>query len=250
VLSQSPARPARQRFSELKEEEEGACDDGGSKATGATYAAESAMTRRSKSSERWLREHFTDPWVKRAQTEGWRSRAVFKLEEIDRRERLLRPGMKVLDLGAAPGAWSQYARRQVGRTGTVLASDILAMEPLAGVEFVQGDFRDEDVLERLQGLIGGEGVDVLLSDMAPNLSGMDAIDAPRSAYLAELALDMATRVLKGDGRALIKVFQGAGFQELMTEARRRFQRVKFVKPEASRARSPEIYLLAGARRMV
>jgi 23S rRNA (uridine2552-2'-O)-methyltransferase len=209
------------------------------------------MVRRSKSSERWLREHFSDPWVKRAQVEGWRSRAVFKLEEIDRRERLLRPGMTVLDLGAAPGAWSQYARRQVGRTGMVLASDILPMDPLAGVDFIQGDFREAEVAEQLRAAMGpGKGVDVLLSDMAPNLSGMDAIDAPRSAYLAELALEMAGEVLKPEGRALIKVFQGAGFQELTAEARRRFQRVKFVKPDASRARSAETYLLAGTRRMV
>jgi len=207
------------------------------------------VTRRSKSSDRWLREHFSDPWVKRAQAEGWRSRAVFKLEQIDQRERLLRPGMRVLDLGAAPGAWSQYARRRIGRTGMVLASDLLPMEPLAGVEFVQGDFREQEVCDRLRSGLG-EGADLLLSDMAPNLSGMDVIDAPRSAYLAELALEMATQVLKPEGRALIKVFQGAGFQELATEARRRFQKVKFVKPDASRARSAEIYLLAGARRMV
>jgi len=140
------------------------------------------MTRRSKSSDRWLREHFTDPYVKRAKAQGWRSRAVFKLEEIDRGVRLLKPGMVVLDLGAAPGAWSQYARRQVGKTGRVLASDILPMDDLAGVEFLQGDFREQAVLEQLKLALGDTGVDVLLSDMAPNLSGMDAIDAPRSLY--------------------------------------------------------------------
>jgi 23S rRNA (uridine2552-2'-O)-methyltransferase len=208
------------------------------------------MTRRSKSSDRWLREHFTDPFVKRAQAGGWRSRAVFKLEEIDRREHLLKPGQTVLDLGAAPGAWSQYARRRIGRAGRVIASDILAMDALAGVDFVQGDFREEAVLEQLLALTGAGKVDVVLSDMAPNMSGMDAIDQPRAMHLAELALDMASRVLKPGGSALIKTFQGAGFEELLAQARRRFRRVRCLKPEASRARSPETYLLAIGARMV
>ncbi|MCC7462874.1 MAG: 23S rRNA (uridine(2552)-2'-O)-methyltransferase RlmE [Gammaproteobacteria bacterium] len=208
------------------------------------------MIRRSRSSDRWLREHFADPFVKKAQAQGWRSRAVFKLEEIDRRERLLKPGQTVLDLGAAPGAWSQYARRKVGRAGRVIASDILAMDALEGVDFVQGDFREEAVLERILALAGAGSVDVVLSDMAPNLSGMDAIDQPRALHLAELALDTAGRVLKPGGHALIKVFQGAGFQELLAEARRRFDRVRCLKPEASRARSPETYLLATGARMV
>jgi 23S rRNA (uridine2552-2'-O)-methyltransferase len=201
------------------------------------------VARRSKSSERWLREHFADPFVQRAQAEGWRSRAVFKLAEIDRREKLLAPGMVVLDLGAAPGAWSQYARRKVGRAGRVVASDILPMEPIAGVDFVEGDFRDETVFARLLERLGAGQADVVMSDMAPNLSGMDAIDQPRSLYLAELALDMATRVLKPGGSVLIKTFQGAGFQDLVAAARKRFAKVKFSKPEASRARSPELYLL-------
>ncbi|MBV6417300.1 MAG: Ribosomal RNA large subunit methyltransferase E [Steroidobacteraceae bacterium] len=208
------------------------------------------MARRSKSSAGWLREHFTDPFVKRAHAEGWRSRAVFKLEEIDRKEKLLAPGMVVLDLGAAPGAWSQYARRKVGRKGRVIASDILAMEPIDGVEFLQGDFRDEAVFGQLLALIPGRGVDVVLSDIAPNMSGTDAIDQPRSMYLCELALDMAGKVLKPGGAALIKTFQGAGFQELVAEARRRFGKVRFAKPAASRARSPELYLLASDYRMV
>ncbi len=208
------------------------------------------MARRSRSSDRWLREHFADPFVKRAQREGWRSRAVYKLEEMDRRERLLRPGMLVLDLGAAPGAWSQYARQRLGSTGRVIASDVLAMEPLTGVEFLQGDFREEPVMQALQQLLGDSQVDLLLSDMAPNLSGMDAVDAPRAMYLAELALEMAVTVLKSEGTALIKVLQGAGFPELVAAARRRFLRVRFVKPEASRARSPETYLLASGMRMV
>jgi 23S rRNA (uridine2552-2'-O)-methyltransferase len=209
------------------------------------------MTRRSKSSGRWLQEHHSDPFVLRARAEGWRSRAVFKLEEIDRREKLLKPGMVCLDLGAAPGAWSQYARRQVGRTGRVIASDILEMEPITGVEFVQGDFREEEVLNRLEGLLPGRAsVDVVLSDMAPNLSGMDSVDQPRSMYLAELALDMSSRVLKPEGAALIKVFQGAGFQELLALSRSRFAKSKLLKPEASRARSPELYLLAKGFSMV
>jgi 23S rRNA (uridine2552-2'-O)-methyltransferase len=206
------------------------------------------MTRRSKSSARWLQEHFSDPFVKRAQAGGWRSRAVFKLEEIDRREKLLRPGMAVLDLGAAPGAWSQYARRKVGRAGFVLASDILAMEPLPGVEFIQGDFRDEQIFEAILARMPAGGVDVVLSDMAPNLSGMDAIDQPRSLYLAELALDIARRALKPGGDVLIKTFQGSGFDALVAEARGNFARVRFAKPEASRARSPELYLLARGRK--
>jgi len=207
-------------------------------------------SRRSRSSERWLREHFADPYVKRARAQGARSRAIFKLEEIDRREHLLRPGMVVLDLGAAPGAWSQYARRRVGAHGRVIASDILPIEPIPGVQFLQGDFREAAVLEALRTALGGVAVDVLLSDMAPNLSGMDAIDAPRGLYLAELALELAGETLKPDGTALIKVLQGAGFEELVRNARHRYQRVRFVKPAASRSRSPETYLLASGRRMV
>jgi 23S rRNA (uridine2552-2'-O)-methyltransferase len=208
------------------------------------------MARRSKSSERWLREHFSDPFVKRAQAEGWRSRAVFKLEQIDQKERLLKPGMVVLDLGSAPGAWSQYVQRRVGTSGRVLATDILTMEPLPRVEFVQGDFRETEVFEALKEKLGPDGIDLLLSDMAPNLSGMDAIDAPRSMYLAELALEMARETLKPAGSALIKVHQGAGFEAVVRAARVSFGRVKCLKPEASRSRSSETYLLASGKRMV
>ena len=208
------------------------------------------MARRSKSSDRWLREHFSDPFVKRAQAEGWRSRAVFKLQQIDQRERLLKPGMLVLDLGAAPGAWSQYVRRRLGPSGRVVATDLLPMEPLTGVEFLQGDFREDGVVQELKRMLGDTGVDLLLSDMAPNLSGMDAIDAPRGVYLAELALDLAREVLKPGAAALIKLLQGAGFEELVALARTRFGRVRCLKPEASRARSPETYLLASGMRMV
>lgn len=208
------------------------------------------MTRRSQSSRRWLQEHHSDPYVRRAHAEGWRSRAVYKLEEIDKKEQLLRRGGIVLDLGAAPGAWSQYARTRVGPKGRVVASDLLTMEALAGVEFVQGDFREEAVYARILALIGLRSADAVLSDMAPDLSGMDVIDQPRAMYLSELALDMAAKVLKPGGSALIKVFQGSGFQELVVAARRQFKTVRFIKPAASRARSAEIYLLASGLRLV
>jgi 23S rRNA (uridine2552-2'-O)-methyltransferase len=208
------------------------------------------MARRSRSSERWLAEHHSDRFVKQARSEGWRSRAVFKLQEIDTRHRLIKPGMLVVDLGAAPGAWSQYVRGKVGRNGRVVASDILPMDGIAGVDFVAGDFREAEVLESIKTQLGGNSADLLLSDMAPNLSGIDVVDQPRAMYLAELALEMAGAVLKPGGDALIKVFQGAGFQELTALARQKFAAVRFLKPEASRARSPETYLLATGRRMV
>ncbi|MGB6605565.1 MAG: 23S rRNA (uridine(2552)-2'-O)-methyltransferase RlmE [Steroidobacteraceae bacterium] len=207
-------------------------------------------SRRSKSSDRWLREHFSDPFVRRARAAGWRSRAVFKLEEIDRRERLLKAGGVCVDLGSAPGAWSQYARGRVGARGRVIASDILPMPALAGVEFVQGDFRETEVFERILARLADRRADVVLSDMAPSLSGMDAVDQPRAMHLAELALDMAARVLKPGGAALIKAFQGSGFEELVRTARGEFGKVKLVKPEASRSRSPEMYLLAMQFRLV
>jgi 23S rRNA (uridine2552-2'-O)-methyltransferase len=208
------------------------------------------VARRSRSSGRWLHEHFSDPFVRRAQDEGWRSRAVFKLEEIDRRAKLLRPSQVCLDLGAAPGAWSQYLRQRVGRSGRVIAVDILPMAALAGVEFLQGDFEDQGVLDRLLELAPARQVDVVLSDMAPNLSGVDAVDQPRGERLAELALDLATRVLKPGGGALIKVFQGAGTAALLAGARERFARVRLMKPAASRSRSAEMYLLAMQFRLV
>ncbi|HTW38700.1 MAG TPA: SAM-dependent methyltransferase [Steroidobacteraceae bacterium] len=195
-------------------------------------------------SPEWLREHATDRFVRRAKTEGWRSRAVFKLEEIDRREKLLRPGQLCIDLGAAPGAWSQYARRRVGAAGRVLAIDLAPMAALPGVEFLQGDFREEPVLQAILERVPERGVDVILSDMAPSLSGIDAVDQPRTMHLAELALDLAGHVLKPRGSALIKLFQGAGFRELLVATRARFGSVKLLKPEASRARSAEVYLLA------
>jgi 23S rRNA (uridine2552-2'-O)-methyltransferase len=195
-------------------------------------------------SSQWLREHAADQFVRRAKAEGWRSRAVFKLSEIDRREKLLRPGQVCIDLGAAPGAWSQYARERVGIHGRVLASDMLPIEPMPGVEFVQGDFREPEVLQAILDRLPERKADVILSDMAPNMSGIDAIDQPRSLELAELALDLAGQVLKPRGGALIKLFQGSGFPQLVAQARSRFETVKLVKPRASRARSAELYLLA------
>jgi 23S rRNA (uridine2552-2'-O)-methyltransferase len=208
------------------------------------------MVKRTQSSREWLKEHFTDPFVKRAWAEGWRSRAVFKLEEIDRKEKLLKPGMVVLDLGSTPGAWSQYAKRRVGKNGTLIASDILPMEPIPGVDFIEGDFREESVFEAILAKVPPGGVDVVLSDMAPNLSGVDAIDKPRSLYLCELALDLANRALKPGGDVLIKTFQGTGFDAFVAEARKHYTRVKFAKPAASRSRSPELYLLARGRKAV
>ena len=202
------------------------------------------MPKRTKSSARWLAEHASDEFVKRAKAEGWRSRAVFKLAEIQERERLLRPGIRCVDLGAAPGGWSQYAARIVGRSSRIVATDILPMDAIAGVEFVQGDFREESVLEQVLGAVGSDKVDLVLSDMAPNMAGIDAVDQPRSMHLAELALEFADRVLAPGGDALIKLFQGAGFDEIVREARRRYGRVVTKKPKASRTRSSEIYLLA------
>ena len=202
------------------------------------------MIKRSKSSARWLAEHASDEFVKRAQREGWRSRAVFKLAEIQQAERLLRPGMRCVDLGAAPGGWSQYAARIIGGASHIVATDILPMDAIPGVDFVQGDFRDEGVIEQVLRAIGASKVDLVLSDMAPNMSGIDAVDQPRSMHLAELALEFADRVLAPGGDVLVKLFQGAGFDELIRDARRRFGRIAMKKPKASRTRSPEIYLLA------
>jgi 23S rRNA (uridine2552-2'-O)-methyltransferase len=202
------------------------------------------MSKRSKSSARWLAEHASDEFVKRAQREGWRSRAVFKLDEIQARERLLKPGIRCVDLGAAPGGWSQYAARILGGAGRIVATDILPMDAIPGVEFVQGDFREEPVLEAVLAAVGSDKVDLVLSDMAPNMAGIDAVDQPRAAYLAELALEFAERVLAPGGDALVKLFQGAGFDDIVRQARRRFGRVATKKPKASRSRSPEIYLLA------
>ncbi len=199
---------------------------------------------RSRSSRRWLQEHRGDPHVKRARAEGWRSRAALKLAELDRRDRLLRPGMTVVDLGAAPGGWSQYAARRLAGRGRVLALDRLPMEALPGVEFIQGDFTEAGPLEALRAALGGDPVHLVMSDMAPNLSGMKAVDQPRAMYLAELALDLAEEVLAPGGDFLVKVFQGEGLDAYRRRLRERFGRLLTRKPGASRARSAEVYLLA------
>lgn len=205
---------------------------------------------RTRSSRRWLKEHFDDPWVARAQAEGWRSRAVFKLLEIDQKDRLLKPGLRVLDLGAAPGGWSQVAAQRVGDRGQVVASDILEMEALAGVTFVQGDFREDEVFHEILNALEGGRVDLVLSDMAPNISGNKSVDQPRAMYLAELALEMAVEVLEPEGRFLVKVFQGEGFDAFREAMLKRFRSLKTRKPEASRARSREVYLLGSGLKMV
>lgn len=198
----------------------------------------------SASSKRWLTEHFNDRFVQQAQKQGWRSRAVFKLEAIQERDKLIKPGMTVVDLGAAPGGWSQLATQFVGQSGQVIACDILPMDPLAGVDFLQGDFREEAVLEALLNRIGGCNVDVVLSDMAPNMSGNNSVDQIRSMYLCELALDMCSQVLKPGGAFAIKVFQGEGFDDFFKDVKSRFNVIKTRKPESSRARSREVYLVA------
>jgi 23S rRNA (uridine2552-2'-O)-methyltransferase len=207
------------------------------------------MMARSKSSQRWLREHFDDAFVKQAQREGFRSRAVYKLDEIQQRDRLLKPGMTVVDLGAAPGGWSQYALGLIGRKGRIIAMDVLPMEPLAGVAFIQGDFRDEAVLEHLLQAVQGKDIDLVMSDIAPNMSGMDAVDQPRALYLAELALDFSDRALGPGGDLLLKLFQGEGFDDLLRALRARYARVSVRKPKASRARSREVYALARGRKI-
>ncbi|MDV2080569.1 23S rRNA (uridine(2552)-2'-O)-methyltransferase RlmE [Marinobacter xestospongiae] len=196
---------------------------------------------RSKSSGRWLKEHFDDVWVKKSQADGYRSRASYKLVELDQKDQLFRPGQLVVDLGAAPGGWSQVAMERVGDQGTVIASDILAMDPIAGVTFVQGDFTEQSVFDELMSTLDGRRADIVISDMAPNMSGMAAVDIPSAMGLVELALDMAGQVLKPNGVFVAKVFQGEGFDQLLQDMRGSFKTVVSRKPDSSRARSREIY---------
>ncbi|UIP27434.1 23S rRNA (uridine(2552)-2'-O)-methyltransferase RlmE [Photobacterium sp. TLY01] len=198
----------------------------------------------SASSGRWLKEHFDDKYVMEAQKKGYRSRAIFKLEEIQNKDKLLKPGMTVVDLGAAPGGWSQYAASVVGDSGQVIACDILPMDSLPGVSFLQGDFREEAVLDALLERIQPDMVDVVLSDMAPNMSGNLASDQPRAMYLVELALDMCRQVLAPNGSFAVKVFQGEGFDQYLAEVRSMFKAVKIRKPDSSRDRSREVYIVA------
>lgn len=197
---------------------------------------------KSVSSKRWLKEHFDDEYLHRAQQEGFRSRAVYKLQEIDEKTKLFKHGMRVVDLGAAPGGWTQYVAGKIGDSGAVVASDILEMEPIPDVAIVTGDFREDEVLEQILAAMGDELADVVMSDMAPNMSGM-AADQPRAMYLVELALDLARQTLKPGGTFLVKVFQGEGSEEYLKDVRNSFKTVQVKKPKASRPRSREVYIL-------
>ena len=208
------------------------------------------MAKRTKSSARWLAEHAADPYVKRAHEEGWRSRAAFKLEEIQRTDRILRPGMTVVDLGAAPGGWSQFAARTLGGKCRVIALDLLEMPSLPGVEFIQGDFSDDAVLASLQATLGGQKVDLVMSDLAPNMMGIADVDHDRSMHLVDLVVDFTASSLRPGGDLLMKVFQGRDFQPLIARLRREFESVKLRKPKASRSRSAELYVLARGYRLV
>ncbi|RAU44840.1 MULTISPECIES: 23S rRNA (uridine(2552)-2'-O)-methyltransferase RlmE [unclassified Pseudomonas] len=201
------------------------------------------MAQRSKSSHNWLREHFNDPFVKQAQKDGYRSRASYKLLEIQEKDRLIRPGMTVVDLGAAPGGWSQVTSRLIGGQGRLIASDILEMDSIPDVTFIQGDFTEDDVFKQILSAIGNTEVDLVISDMAPNMSGVSAVDMPRAMFLCELALDLAGRVLRPGGDFLIKIFQGEGFDAYHKEVRKMFDKVQMRKPTSSRDRSREQYLL-------
>ena len=201
------------------------------------------MAKKGSTSKGWLKEHFDDVYVQQSKKDGYRSRACYKLLEINEKDKLIKPGMTVVDLGAAPGGWSQVAAELVGHKGKVVASDILPMDGLAGVEFIQGDFTEQSVFDEIMVVIANDSVDLVISDMAPNMSGMAAMDQPRSMYLVELALDMASQVLKPNGVFLAKVFQGEGFDALVKEMRSQYKQVITRKPAASRARSKEVYLL-------
>ncbi|MCI0911738.1 MULTISPECIES: 23S rRNA (uridine(2552)-2'-O)-methyltransferase RlmE [Pseudomonas] len=201
------------------------------------------MVQRSKSSANWLREHFNDPFVKQAQKDGYRSRASYKLLEIQEKDRLIRPGMSVIDLGAAPGGWSQVTSRLIGGQGRLIASDILEMDSIPDVTFIQGDFTQDEVLQQILDAVGDSHVDLVISDMAPNMSGTPEVDMPRAMFLCELALDLATRVLKPGGDFLIKIFQGEGFDMYLKDVRTKFDKVQMRKPSSSRDRSREQYLL-------
>ncbi len=199
---------------------------------------------RSKSSKGWLQEHFSDQYVQRSQQDGYRSRATYKLLEINKKDRVIRKNMTVIDLGSAPGGWSQIAAELVGDSGTVIASDILPMDGIAGVDFIQGDFTEDSVFDDIMGAMQGFKADVVISDMAPNMSGMADVDQPRSMYLVELALDMAINTLDEGGSFITKVFQGEGFDALLAQMRQHFASVVTRKPDASRARSREVYWVA------
>ncbi len=202
------------------------------------------MSKPTRTSRSWLDRQERDPYVLKARRDGWRSRAVYKLEQIDDKERFLRPDMVCVDVGSAPGSWSQYVSKKLKGRARIVAVDILAMDSLPDVEFIQGDFQDEAVFEQMLQAIGDEGVDLVMSDIAPNSTGTRVVDQPKSMYLVELALDLARRVLKPGGSFVCKVFQGEGIDEFVIDTRRSFKRVKVMKPNASRASSREVYLVA------
>lgn len=204
---------------------------------------------KSKSSHRWLKEHFDDEYVKLAQKQGLRARAAFKLTELDDKYRLIRKGMRIVDLGSAPGSWSQVAQRALDGTGQIIALDILPMDPIADVTFIEGDFTEAEPLEKLEELLGGVQVDLVLSDMAPNMSGVGAVDQPRAMYLAELALDFAENWLAPGGSYVVKVFHGEGFDNYVKNVRSMFEKVQVRKPSASRPRSREVYVLGHRRKL-
>jgi 23S rRNA (uridine2552-2'-O)-methyltransferase len=204
---------------------------------------------KSKSSKQWLAEHFDDHYVKLAQQQGLRSRSAFKLLELQEKYRLVRPGMTVVDLGAAPGGWCQVLQPLAGPEGRIIALDVLAMEPLQGVRFIQGDFTEDEPLRELEAALGGDLADLVLSDMAPNMSGMATVDQARAMYLAELALDFVRSRLKPGGDFVVKLFQGTDFDGYVRDVRILFAKVQIVKPKASRPRSREVYLLARGRRL-
>jgi len=203
--------------------------------------------KRSKTSKQWMKEHVNDPYVQLAQKEGYRSRAAYKLLEIDEKDHLLRPGMVVVDLGATPGGWSQLAARRVGAGGRVIALDLLPLQPLAGVEFIQGDFREQSVLDQLEATLAGREIGLVISDMAPNISGVNMSDQARAMHLCELALEFAVQNLNSNGSFLVKVFQGAGFEAFFKQMRASFEKVVTRKPKASRDRSCELYLLGSGK---
>lgn len=205
---------------------------------------------RSKSSHRWMEEHVNDPWVKKAQVDGYRSRASYKLLELIEKDRLVRPGMVVLDLGSTPGGWSQVVAPLLGSKGRLIASDILPMDPIPHVHFIQGDFTEQEVLDQITAALDGAGVDLVMSDMAPNISGVDAADQAASMYLVELALDMAVQVLKSGGNFVTKVFHGEGYEDYLKALRPHFEKVVVRKPEASRSRSREVYVVGKGKRDV
>ncbi len=204
---------------------------------------------KSKSSRRWLAEHFDDQYVKMSQQQGLRSRAAFKLTELDEKYHLLRKGMRVVDLGSAPGSWSQVVQRTLGDSGQIIALDILPMDPLENVIFIQGDFTEDEPLALLEAAMDGHNADLVLSDMAPNMSGMDAVDQPRAMYLAELALAFAEQWLEPGGSFVVKVFHGEGFDDFVKQCRSLFDTVQVRKPAASRPRSREVYILGHRRKL-